>query len=193
MFQYPSSHSLQRMPTTPFLQGHCPVDLSQKQGLPRGQWVTSVPRRSHEHSVTQQGWTHAPGFMTENDEGFWYLCIPGPERCHSNQVCSLGSVAPWCCGGSGDILPLRRHRRYSRRGRCCCCRGTARSRHPEMPGCHSNRGCICHSLVLTESQWHSFYGQLGSILADGDEDGTRPIPSCPSLHAQVRPRDSGSW
>lgn len=81
-----------------------------------------------------------------------HLCSPVPERCRSNQACSLGSEVPWCCGGSAGILPSRRHRRSGRPGRCCCCRDTAHTEHLAGPGCHSNQGCICHSLVLRESQ-----------------------------------------
>lgn len=55
------------------------------------------------------------------------LCSPGPQRCRSNQVCSLGSVVPSCCGGSGDIPPSRRRRRCGHRGQCCCCTDTAHS------------------------------------------------------------------
>lgn len=83
------------------------------------------------------------------------LCSPGPPRCRSNQVCSLGSGVPSCCGGSADTLPSRRRRRCGRRGRCCCCSGTARSWHPPTPGRHSNPGCIAHSWDLDASQWDS--------------------------------------
>ena len=93
-----------------------------------------------------------------------YLCSPGPGRCRSNQVCSLGIVVQTCCEGSADILPSGRHRRCGLPARCCCCRDTPHNWHLAMPGCHRNQGCICRTVDLKESR-----GDIDSLNTDSPE------------------------
>lgn len=170
-FQNSSSHSSQRFPTTPVLQGHCPVSLLQKQGLSRGHRVALVPRRSQEHSGKHQCtytskhvtllWPYGP-VVTMWHIPHWplylYSCVAG--RCHSNQACRTGTVDPLCSEGSGDILRLCRRRHRCRLGQCCCCRSTPCRWHLATSGRRRNPNCTCHIVHLRGRRSEDRSGEL---------------------------------